>query len=151
MPCHDSVTKSQGIHGLGGRCVDRIVTQLPAHSCVLHLKRVYLPFQTHDVVVHAFYSSPATVRCSLPALTGVCGCVQALQQKARQGTLLTDVLQIDETTSPDEAGTLISLCLSSNPLSRPSAARCAAALEHIKATLAADTDALPEMPATDAP
>lgn len=76
--------------------------------------------------------------------------MQLLQQKARQGTLLNDVLQMNETTYPPEAGTLISLCLSSNPLARPSAARCAAALEHIKSTLATDTGTLPDTPAVDA-
>jgi hypothetical protein len=64
--------------------------------------------------------------------------LQTLQQKARHDALLEDVLQMNETALPPEAGTLISLCVSSNPLTRPSAARCVAALEHIKSTLASD-------------
>ena len=76
--------------------------------------------------------------------------MQTLQTKARQGTLLNDVLQMGEASVPPEAGTLISLCLSSNPLARPSAARCSAALEHIKATLAADPASAPADAAADA-
>jgi hypothetical protein len=55
--------------------------------------------------------------------------------KARSGTLLADVLQIEEQKLPAEAETLVALCLSPDARARPSAQRAAAALRHILTTL----------------
>ena len=58
--------------------------------------------------------------------------VQALQLMAQEGTLLEQVLQLDEQPMPVQLRTLITLCLQADPAARPTAARLAAALQHIR-------------------
>lgn len=68
---------------------------------------------------------------ALGDVDGLCG-VQALQSMAREGSLLQHVLQIDEQPIPLQLKMLITLCLQPDPAARPSAARLAAGLAHIR-------------------
>eukprot|EP00892_Ulva_mutabilis_P003559 jgi/Ulvmu1/1575/UM111_0003.1 len=56
----------------------------------------------------------------------------ALRAMAQEGTLLQQVLQLDEQPMPVQLRTLITLCLDVDPEARPSAARLVAALQHIR-------------------